>query len=188
MTGMTRRATLAALGLGAGATLLPKNASATLVRGMTMAELVGLSQHAVIGTPLSAQCSYLTIGGRRMLVTETQVRIDGQLGLAAPSETTLTVRTLGGRLDGVGELVHGQAQLEFGRQCAAFFERAPDGICWVTGMAQGHYPLERSNASLVLRQSPELPTIRDWEQSAVKRLVGIRLDEAERLVAEAKAR
>jgi len=188
MLGTSRRSALVALGVGVGATLLSRAASATLVRGMTLDELVQRSQHAVIGTPLSAECLYLTIGGRRMLVTETQIRVEGTLGLLAPSEGVLTVRTLGGQLDGAGELVHGQAELRVGRLCAAFFERAPDGACWVTGMAQGHYPLDPADAAWVLRASPQLPTIRDWKRSAVKRLVGMRLSEAERLVALASGR
>ena len=188
MSRISRRVALASLGLGAGASLLSRSASATLVRGMPLEELVGRSQHAVIGTPLDARCSYLVIGGRRMLVTETRVRVEGILALTAPSETELIVRTLGGRLDGVGELVHGQAELVVGKLCVGFLERTPEGACWVTGMAQGHYPLDKSDAAWVLQSSPQLPTIRDWERSAVKRLVGTRLSEAERLVAEAGSR
>jgi len=187
MPPISRRALLTSLSLGVGAScqLLPRAAWATLVRGMTLGELVARSQHAVIGTPLDAHCSYLSIGGRRLLVTETRLRVEGLLALGAPAESELTVRTLGGRRGGVGELVHGQAELQCGKLCLGFFERAPDGACWVTGMAQGHYPLETADAALVLRASPQLPTIRDWERSAVKRLVGTRLNEAERLVAEA---
>jgi hypothetical protein len=188
MIGITRRAALASLGIGVGASLLAKRASATLVRGMTLEELVGRSQHAVLGTPLGAECMYGAIGGRRMLVTETRLRVEGVLGLPAPSEQTLTVRTLGGRLADIGEIVHGQAELRIGQLCAAFFERDAAGVCWVTGMAQGHYPLDLKNEAWVLRASPQLPTIRDWEQSAVKRLVGTRLTEAEQLVAKASAR
>ena len=55
-------------------------------------------------------------------------------------------------------------------------------------MAQGHYPLDPADAAWVLRASPQLPTIRDWKRSAVKRLVGMRLSEAERLVALASGR
>lgn len=188
MNGISRRAALASLGLGVSASLLSKRVSATLVRGMSLQELVGRSQHALMGTPLSAECLYLTIGGRRLLVTETQLRVESVLGLSPPSEGTLTVRTLGGQLAGVGELVHGQAELQVNQLCAVFFERGPDGVCWVTGMAQGHYPLARAGAAWVLRASPQLPTIRDWEQSAVKRLVGTHLSEAVRLVAEVSAR
>jgi hypothetical protein len=185
---ISRRAVLASLGAAAGAEFWPRVASATWVRGMSLQELVSRSRHAVIGTPLDARCLYVTIGGRRLLVTETRLRVDGLLALEPPGEAELAVRTLGGQLDGVGELVHGQAELVRGQLCVAFFERAPNGACWVTGMAQGHYPLEDADAALKLRASPQLPVIRDWEQSAVKRLVGTRLSEAESLVAAAKSR
>jgi|GEM_PF-985828 len=188
MLGTSRRSALVSIGVGVGATLLSRAASATLVRGMTLEELVQRSQHAVVGTPLAAECRYLTIGGRRMLVTETQFRIEGPLGLPRPSEGVLTARTLGGHLNGTGELVHGQAELRIGQLCAAFFERAPDGACWLTGMAQGHYPLDPAEGAWVLRPSPQLPTIRDWAKSAVKRLVGARLSDAEQLVVKASAR
>jgi hypothetical protein len=151
---------------------------------MSLEELVGRSQHVLVGTALDARCAYVSLGGRRMLVTETRMRVEGVLALDAPGANELTVRTLGGRLNGVGELVHGQAELEPGKLCVSFFERAPDGVCWFTGMAQGHYPLDKADAAYVLRASPQLPTIRDWEQSAVKRLVGARLSQAERLIAE----
>ena len=149
---------------------------------MTLEELVGRSQHIVIATPLGARCVHLTIGGRRLLVTETHMRVEGVLALATPSEAELLVRTLGGQLDGVGELVHGQAEFHIGQLCLGFFERGPDGACWVTGMAQGHYPLSRSDSALTLEASPQLPTIRHWERSAVKRLVGTRLGEAQQIV------
>jgi len=155
---------------------------------MSIDELVGRSQHAVLVTPVGSHCLRAKIGGRTMIVTEIQVRVEGVVGLTSPGESELAVRSLGGQLAGSGELVHGQAELQPGQLCVVFLERMPDGICWVTGMAQGHYPLERNGASFVLRASPELPTIRDWEQSAVKRLVGARLSEAERLVASARAR
>jgi hypothetical protein len=188
MLAISRRGALASLAIAAGAELLPSVASATLVRGMTLEELVWRSRHAVIGTPLDARCVSLTIGGRRSLVTETRLRVDSVLALETPAETELIVRTLGGRLDGVGMLVHGQAQFYPGQSCLAFFERGPDGACWVTGMAQGHYPLLMTDGALVLQASPQLPAIVDWERSAVKRLVGKHLSEAAQLVAEAKAR
>lgn len=188
MSRLSRRTLLGSLGLGAAGALLARPASATLVRGMPLEELVGRSQHAVLGTPLDARCLQSTIGGRSMIVTETRVRIDGALGLTAPGESELRVLRLGGQLAGRGELVHGQADLHFGQLCALFLERSPDGTCWVTGMAQGHYPLARTDAAFVLNASPQLPTIRDWEQSAVKRLVGTRLSEAERLVASVRSR
>jgi len=188
MSSISRRSLLAALGAAAAAELLPRAASATLVRGMTLAELVDRSQHVIIGTATGARCLYQSFGSKRMLVTETRMRVEGVLGLTPTSERELSVRTLGGQLAGAGELVHGQAEFSQGMPCVAFFERTPDGQCWVTGMAQGHYPLERADAALVLHPSPQLPTMIDWDRSAVKRLVGTRLSEAEQLVLKAIAR
>ena len=185
---MSRRGALASLGIGATAALLPRIAAATWVRGMPLEELVGRSQHAVLGTATAACCLYVVLGGRRQLVTDTTLRVEGVLGLRAPGETELSVRTLGGTLDGVGELVHGQAQLAIGQLCVGFLVRTPEGTCWLTGMAQGHYPLASKGASLVLEPSPQLPNIVNWEQSAVRQLVGTRLAEAERLVAAVRAR
>ena len=188
MFGQSRRTILASIATGAAASLLPRAASATLFRGMPLSELVGRSQHALIGTALSARCLYLTLGQRRLLVTETLLRVEGVLGLDAPSENELSVRTLGGQLDGSGEIVDGQAVFVRDQRCVGFLERAPDGACWVTGMAQGHYPLDAAEPALVLRASPGLPQIVDWEASAVKRLVGTRLSEAEALVAKLSSR
>jgi hypothetical protein len=121
-----------------------------------------------------------------MLITETRLRIESALGLEPPRQTEVVIRTLGGVLDGAGEIVHGQAELERNKLCVVFLERDAEAACWITGMAEGHYPL--AEAELILRPSPQLPTIRDWQQSAVKRLVGTRLDEARRLIAGVKSR
>ena len=176
------------LAVGLSGQLFPRTAGATFVRGMSLPELVGHSQHVLIGTPRESRCVYLVIGGRRMLVTETQLRVEAALALVTPRESVILVRTLGGQLDGVGELVHGQAELRRGQLCAGFFERGPDEACWVTGMAQGHYPIHSNNGTLLLRASAGLPAMRDWERSAVKQLNGARLADAERLVAEAISR
>jgi hypothetical protein len=188
MFSISRRAVLASLALAVGAELLPRVASATLVRGMPLQELVSRSRHVVLGSPLDARCRYLSIGGRSMLITETRLRVESVLALEAPGQAELVIRTLGGVLGGQGEIVHGQAEFQKNKLCVAFLERDANGACWVTGMAEGHYPLDQSEASLILRASPQLPTIRDWEQSAVKRLVGTRLSEAESLIAAVKSR
>jgi hypothetical protein len=47
----------------------------------------------------------------------------------------------------------------------------------VNGMAQGHYPL-RGDAARRLTQSPDLPEILGFDESAVKALVGTELSSA----------
>jgi len=173
----------------AGAALLPvlllaPRARATLMRGLSLRALCEQSQHMVIARAIEAQCVSLPIAGRSMIVTETKVRIDDSLAKVAPDHTELVVRTLGGVLNGVGELVHGQAALSFGEPCLAFLKRADDGALWVTGMAQGHYPLVSvGHAEPRLGPSPRLPTLADFERSAVRALVGRSLLQARALIA-----
>ncbi len=187
MVELSRRAWLSGLGAAASG-LITRVSSATLVRGMPLDELVGRSQHALLFTPLEARCAYRTIGERRMLVTDTRVRVEGTLALEEPSDSELVIRTLGGQLDGVGVLVHGQAELRRGQLSVGFLERAPDGACWVTGMAQGHYPLAARPAALVLQASPQLPTLLDWQHSAVRLLADKSLGDAEQLVSGVRHR
>src|ERR1700744_4564800 len=110
MIGISRRPVLTSRGVAAAADLAARVASATLVQGMSLQELVSRSRHAVLATPLDARCLYLSIGGQRKIVTEKRLRVEGTLGLEPPGEAELAVRTLGGQLDGAGELIDGQAE------------------------------------------------------------------------------
>ena len=170
------------------AQLASNRSFATLMRGLSLRELVRQSHHVLSLSALESRCRYLVIGGRRSIVTETRVRIEDVLAGAVPSDGQLVVRTLGGVLDGVGELVHGQAEFSLGAPCVAFLTLGEDGSFWVTGMAQGHFPIVAAGAEATLAASPHLSTLRDWEHSAVRALVGQKLTEATRLVREASAR
>ncbi|HYP87191.1 MAG TPA: hypothetical protein VEQ59_03545, partial [Polyangiaceae bacterium] len=114
------------------------------------------------------------IGRRRRVVTDTRMRIEELIAKESTSETELLVRTLGGSIGRLGERVDGQAQLIAGEPCLAFLLQGPDGLHYVNGMAQGHYPL-RGDAKRQLASSPDLPKIIDFDSSAVKALVGSEL-------------
>jgi hypothetical protein len=180
----TRRGAL--LGLAsAGAALYTAPAQATLVRGLSLAELAQRSQHIGVLEPLDASCRYVSIGGRKSLVTDTRVRVHEVWTGAVESE--LLLRTLGGRKDGVGELVHGQPELRLGTRAVGFLKLGRDGQAWwMTGMAQGHFPLTDASQAARLLASPNLPDIVELERSAVKQLVGQKLDEAHELVRRAR--
>ena len=160
-------------------------AHATLVRGVSLPVLVQRSQRIVILEALDAVCHYSEIGGRRSLVTDTRARIHQAWG--EPTEGELTVRTLGGRLDGVGELVEGQPRFELGMPALTFLKLGRDGQAWwTTAMAQGHFPLSGAEETSRLSQSRGLPTLLDFESSAVRRLVGRQVSEARELVRQAR--
>jgi hypothetical protein len=136
---------------------------------------------------LESRCRYAEIGGRRAIITETRASVSRVIRELESSANEIIVSTLGGVLDGVGELVHGQAELTPGVSCLTFLTAAPDGSLWVTGMAQGHYPLSSASEPSLLA-SPHLPTMVDFERSAARTLIGKPLTQAERLVLEVSKR
>lgn len=152
-------------------------ASATVVRALSLPALVASSRHVMVVTALGAESRYEVIGRRRRIVTDTRVRVEELLAKGGAGDTELLVRTLGGAIGRVGERVDGQPVLALGQSCVAFLLQGPDGLHYVNGMAQGHYPL-RGSARRRLESSPDLPQIIDFESSAVKVLAGSELGAA----------
>ncbi len=167
--------------------LVPRWAKATTARGLSLEALSKKSHHILVGTPLASSPRYETIGGQKRIVTETRLAIDDEV-VDAPGDSEILVRTLGGVLDGVGELVHGEAQLVLNERSVVFLHARADGVLWLQGMAQGHYPLRIESQRRLLRVSPNLPALTASQDLAVKRLPGRELVEAKRLIREARAR
>ncbi len=170
------------------ALLVPGVARATLMRGLTLRNLMAQSRHVLLLTPLAAQCRSLVIGGRPLIVTETSARVEDVIELSTPDSALIVVRTLGGVLNGAGLFVHGEAQLTAGASCVAFLTQESDGSHSVTGMAQGHFPLKNVSSKRYLVASPRLPELVEFEHSGVHALAGKELAEARQLVHEASAR
>jgi hypothetical protein len=170
---VSRRGLLLGLASSAAFGTVGSRASATVVRAVSLPTLVQSSRHVVVVTALAAECHFEVLGRRRRIVTDTRVRVEERVAKSSGVDSELLVRTLGGTLDDVGEHVHGQAQLLLGEPCVAFLLQGPDGLHYVNGMSQGHYPLRGSAQKLA--ESPELPKIIDFEGSAVKALVGTSL-------------
>jgi hypothetical protein len=140
------------------------------------------SQHVLLGEPLDAYSVWERIGSRKHIVTYTRVRAHELLAGADPKTDELLVRTLGGRVGELGELVHGEAVLQVGRRSVVFVMPSRDALA-VTAMAQGHYPLQRDAAGAeLLRKSPHATELFDDASSAVKRLPGLRVPEARSLL------
>src|SRR5262249_11549914 len=120
---------------------------------------------------------------QRRIVSYVRLRVDETVRGAAPSESEIYVRTLGGQVDGVGQIVHGEAWLCAGQPCVLFLGDSGEGFHYVTAMAQGHYPLSTDGAGSVrLGPSGGLSALTGREQSAVRRLVGQTLDDARTLI------
>jgi hypothetical protein len=167
------------------ALLTPELAHATLMRGLVLKDMVNRSQHVLLLTALESHCLSAQIAGTRAIVTDTRLRVEDIVAKESPSASEVVIRTLGGQLAGEGELVDGQAEFSPDALCVTFLTRGGDGTLWVTGMAQGHYPVDGAGSERRLTVSPHLPAIRDWEHCAVHALVGLVLPQARRLILKA---
>jgi hypothetical protein len=183
---LSRRRVLAGMGLGCAALVAPRIASATLARAVTLPELVGLSQHALVGIPIDTSSRWETVGRTRRIVTYVELEVTQPIDGRPPPQTSLMVRTLGGRVGDIGQLVHGEARFELGAPVVVFVGADSDGVLGITAMAQGHYPLGADPAgdALRLRASPHVPALVRVEGSAVQRLVRRTVLEAETLVSD----
>jgi hypothetical protein len=155
---------------------------------VSLRDLVLRSTRIVRGTPLDAFTRAETIGDTRHIVTYSRLGIDEWIH-GASSESEILVRTLGGRLNDVAELVPGEALLIHGEPCVAFLQTNPDGIELVTAMAQGHYPLALdATGAPRLRASGNMPHLvgSPGSASAVVQLAGTRFSEARALILGAK--
>ena len=164
---------------------LSRHARASLARAVPVADLVGRSLHVMVGEPLDAESRWEQFGGRKHIVTYTRMRVHELLAGADPRQDELLVRTLGGRVGDLGELVHGEASLTLGERSVLFVMPTRDAL-GVTAMAQGHYPLLRDAAGAErLRRSPEAAELLNEEGSAVKRFTGMQVPEARELIRRA---
>lgn len=171
---------------GALAVLGPKPASASLSRAVALEELVSRSQHVLVAEPLDGESVWETVGKRRHIVTYTRVRLLELLSGRDPSQDELMVRTLGGRIGDLAELVHGEATLTLGAR-SVLFTMPSRGALSVTAMAQGHYPLRRDKLGAErLQRSPAAVELLQESGAAVQRLTGLDLAQARQLLRQVR--
>ncbi|HEY4158505.1 MAG TPA: hypothetical protein VGM29_10425 [Polyangiaceae bacterium] len=180
---LSRRRILGLLGSSCAVLLAPRWANAGVARAVSLTDLVKRSTRVVHGLALEGSARWETIGDQRRIVSYVRFRVDELIGGAPPSASEIYVRTLGGQVNGVGQIVHGEAVLFAGQRCLAFLSDSGEGFDYVTAMAQGHYPLASDAAgALRLKGSPGLPELTGHGDSAVRRLVGQSLDDARTLI------
>lgn len=179
---MDRRGFVRATTAGVLGTLIGAPAHASLSRAVSLEALVRRSQHVVVGEPLEAYSVWERLGSRKHIVTYTRVRADELLAGQDPREQELLVRTLGGQIGQLGQLVHGEARLQLGRRSVLFTMPSRDALV-VTAMAQGHYPLRRDAAGAEhLLRSPQASELLNEAGAAVQRLPGLKLRDARSLL------
>jgi len=170
------------MGILAATLVSASSAHATTARAVSLADLVRRSSRIARVTPLDNFARSEDIGGTRHIVTYSRLRIDDSIhGPSGDSETL--VRTLGGRVGDLGEIVHGEAELALDETCLVFLMPDSNGVELVTAMAQGHYPVSLDGAGTPrLRSSRNIPHLLGGQTSAVAQLTGRPLNEARELI------
>ena len=157
-------------------------AHATTARAVSLPDLVRRSSRIARVTPLDSFARTEDIGGARHIVTYSRLRIDDSIHGAGGGSETL-VRTLGGRVADLGEIVHGEAELVLNQTSLVFLMLDPDGVELVTAMAQGHYPVAIDGAGTPrLRLNRNMPHLVGSSASAVAQLTGKPFTEARALI------
>jgi hypothetical protein len=155
---LSRRHFLASAALGTAGAALPwvaGSAEASVSRAQTVEQLAKASCACIVGTPVDSESRWATWGGQRRIVTETRVLIDDLVG-GEFDESEAMVRTLGGQVGDVGQVVHGEAVLVRHR-LAVLFLSVDGAVPTVTAMAQGHYPVRADrHGTARLALSPRL--------------------------------
>jgi hypothetical protein len=164
--------------------ILPR-ADASVARAIRLADLVRTSQHVVVGVPGESFSRWETVGPSRRIVTYTRVRVEETLA-AEPSDSEILVRTLGGIVGDIGQVVYGEALLQRGERSLLFVHKLSDGKLSIAGMAQGHFPM-KADAKGVYRviASPHLDKLIGAKDSAVANLSGQSVTQCQKLIAQA---
>lgn len=131
-------------GLGVGANLsLPAPAVASILAKLSLSEMAGRADRALLGTVDSVRSRMLGDGG--YIVTEVQIRCTREL-LGVPAGTVFTVRHLGGEVGELGQKVFGEASYKVGQEVLLLAEER-SGAYYAVGMAQGAMHIERDSNS-----------------------------------------
>jgi hypothetical protein len=128
--------------------LATSDAQASVSIAVTWDGLVRESTFAGMVTPTSATSVWES--GR--IYTYTQVHVDRVLAGDAGGASDLWVRTMGGIVGNLGQVVDGEAVLTTGRPSLLFLHAGPTGAFQVTARGQGQFPLVL-DAKSVLRLS-----------------------------------
>lgn len=172
-------------GLGIGT-----EAHATVSVLVDVDDLVAESSLVVVGQPVERFSRWEEVGKSKRIVTYTRIVVEESL--VGPAQKEVWVRTLGGKVDNIGQQVAGEASFTIGNTSLVFLAPAGEGFA-VTAMAQGHFPLIEAAEDRVLTSSPDLGTLvpkKDKEAakkpSAREELVGATLTDARKRIAKAK--
>ena len=166
----------------------PPEAKAAVSIALGLDELVGASSGCVVATAAESRSEWVDLGGGRRIVTLTRLTVERTV--FGRRQDSIWVRTLGGAVGHIGQVVSGEARLRLGERALVLLRRAPDGVLTVTALGQGHFPVVERDGRPVLVGSPDPGTLLRRRPAATARdaLVGATLPAAVSLVEAAVAR
>lgn len=185
---LSRRIWLAGLGTAAVTSAVCNRAWAGSFAPIPLEELVASSSHVVVATPRLGDSMWEVVDGSRRIVTYTRLTVDEVLDDREPSDTELLLRTLGGQVGKLGQVVPGEAEVHAEQVCVAFLRARADGTFRVAGLSQGHYPLRThlDGSQRLIPGTTEAEVYRRDAASAVARLFDQSVPAARTLIREVR--
>jgi hypothetical protein len=153
-----------------------------VAKALSLADLVKKSTSTLVLTAVAQRSSWVEIAGSERIVTDTQARVEELVAGLDPSASQVMLRTLGGRVGTVGQVVEGEAEFRIGETSLTFLTQFEPAIFAVTAMAQGHYPVVSQAGARVLVTNRVMPSLLKRSGSAVEQLAGRKLTDALALV------
>lgn len=134
-----------------GAMMIP-TAQGSVVRALSLEDLVGRADHIVVAVPEEKQSRRHDDG--RLIVTDVSLRVKQVLKGSSKAEGVVIATRLGGRIDSVALQVPGEATFAIGERVLVFLRRfGPEGGTQqlrVVGMSQGVMPLAKHGTTTMV--------------------------------------
>jgi hypothetical protein len=119
---------------------LPGGVDASMVRALSLEQLVAAADHVVLARAEERQSRRHLDG--RLIVTDVSLRVERTLKGDAQQGGSLVATRLGGRLQDIALQVPGEATFALGQRAIVFLRQAePYGELRVVGMSQGVLPV-----------------------------------------------
>jgi len=133
---------LFALSIAAVVALCAAFARASVSIAVTWEALLGQSTAAAIVTPTESHSAWEA--GR--IYTYTRARVDRAVSGALAPGADVWIRTMGGEVGPVGQVVEGEPVLTVGEPSLVFLHAGPPGTLEVTARGQGQFPVVAADA------------------------------------------
>lgn len=158
---LSRRDWLVGTGLIALGSVWSGKASASTLKGLSLAELSRASDRIIVGRSVAYESDWAYVAGSRRIVTVSRIIQETDFLQAKTAndkvEDEVLVLTLGGRVGDLGQKVPGEAQVTVGQDNVFFVSEEQEGVRRILGMSQGAYPIFEKDGARKLKVGRGLP-------------------------------